>query len=61
MEGEARRQVGLTGPELSLIGGALSSQLRYAQRNLDRARDDDAVNRWAAMCVQLKALLDRVV
>lgn len=45
--------VELTGENISIIGGALSAQLRYFQRGLDKAKEDEAVDRWARACVQL--------
>lgn len=50
----------LTGRELMLIGGALSDQLRYAQRNLDKAREPDAIDRWAKLCTDLRALMKKL-
>jgi hypothetical protein len=50
----------LTNYEWQLVLGALSSMLRYQQRNLDRAKDADAVDRWAQGCVRTKALMEKI-
>lgn len=53
-------EVVLTDGEVDTIRAALSSELRYCQRNLDRAREDDAVERWARRCISVGALIRKL-
>lgn len=50
----------LTKHELMLVKGAVSTQLRSAQRALDNAKEPDACDRWANMCVELKRIMDKL-
>lgn len=57
---ERTYSVELTDEDLLLIGGALSAQLRYAQRGSEKAKQDDAINRWADFSVRLGRVMDKL-
>ena len=50
----------LTGRDWELIRGALSAQLRYHNRMLDKAKTDDAVNNHANNSVELRGVMDKI-
>lgn len=57
-ERASRRKVklALDGNELQLLSASLGMMGRYASTNLDRAKEDDAINRWADLCVEVRDL-----
>lgn len=50
----------LTPREVDMLLAALGAQQRYAKNGLDKAKEDDAVNRWATFCVELKTIRDKI-
>lgn len=50
----------VTERDVMRILGALSSMLRYEQSGLDRAKEDDAVNRWADRATETRAIMRRI-
>lgn len=50
------RSYKLTDRQVMIVQAALSAQLRYSQRLLDRAKEDDAVNNNARWCVEIGAV-----
>lgn len=52
--------VELTPRDLDVIRAALSAQLRYCRNGLDKAKQDDAVNRWADRCVEVGKTMEKL-
>lgn len=50
----------LSGADVSLIGGALSAQLRYARNGLEKAKEEDAINRWQGLMLDLKTVMEKI-